>query len=33
MLQKEKAYGKWKGKVNGDLNLIDDNVFYLEEID
>jgi hypothetical protein len=33
MLQKEKAYGRWRGKVKDSLNLIDENVFYLDEID
>ncbi|XP_031472500.1 uncharacterized protein LOC116244767 [Nymphaea colorata] len=33
MKYKEETYGKWRGKIEVDLNLIADNTFYLEAID
>lgn len=33
MMQKEKSYGKWKGKVPINSSLLDEGVFYLDEID
>ena len=33
MLEREKNYGVWKGLVKVDEKFLDDNVYYLAEID
>jgi hypothetical protein len=33
MLQKEKAYGSFRGRLEVDDSLLADNVYYLSEID
>jgi hypothetical protein len=33
MLFKEKNYGKLKGRIDGNMNLLNDNVYYLDNID
>jgi len=33
LLDKEKKYGNFKGKISLNQNIIGDNVFYLSEID
>lgn len=33
MLQKEKAYGHFQGKLKVEDALLNDNVYYLKEID
>jgi 3-hydroxy-3-methylglutaryl CoA synthase len=33
MKYKEETYGKWRGKIEVDFNLLADNTFYLEAID